>query len=164
MRTFAFLWNPETKTPDRLMAWDEFDADRRTVQKLGMVRRHWTCTRGDMRAGDRFFLSKGGDTNKGLIGSGWVLAPRGHGRCWLQFTGLVAFDKGIRREDLLGLSPEANSFFGSLRASGQEIPASVVELVEKTWAYVVRVEPALAQFEQAPLPVEPANNTVVVRR
>jgi 5-methylcytosine-specific restriction protein B len=149
MTTYLLTWNPAN------WAWDDFDAFASAVRKNGASIERWSTgnTRRVAR-GDRFFLLKQGEGDRGIIGAGTAVsdvfdAPhflddrRSKGDTALYVT--CAFDTLLRltREVILPieeLQDKIPEVHWAPLASGISVPTTAAEKLEDMWhAHIQRV-------------------------
>lgn len=139
MRTFLLTWNPDKWN------WDTLDEEIQMLNKIGAVKSSWSCgTNKSIRAGDRLFLIRLGQTPKGIIGSGFASSNVFEDSHWSGEIGRIA--KYIELDFDILLNPEKEEILNieilksefptqqwSTQNSGISIKKDIAIQLEEKW-------------------------------
>ena len=158
MTTYLLIWNPDR------FPWNDLADDIAKVRECGTLEDRWSCgNNSQLRAGDRFFLIRLGQTPRGIVGSGQILSDSFRELHWdpsLAEQGKFARYVNIAFETLqdakseaildyaiLDNDPALSAMHWSSQTSGIRIPEVIAAELEKQWS-------ALLDTTQLPLPDE----------
>lgn len=143
MATYLFTWNPKR------WEWVDIQDCIKQVEENGYFSDRWSSgVTKKIMPGDRAFLMKLGDNNRGIFASGWIKSKVFESKHWdneKREKGKTAFYVYVDWDTLL--NPEEKIFPRELlntdlyskmhwepQASGTLIPEDVAEQLEKDWA------------------------------
>ena len=145
MKYWLFAWNPKR------YAWDEsfggYSDLKNRIKQVGKVYDTWsTGVNVSIKEGDRIFLIRLGDENRGIVASGYAATDVFKSPHWEIERAIkgdiskhiyIAFNKMIDIEDsplkMEVLKEIAPDFHWSMQSSGISIPENIALKLERIW-------------------------------
>ena len=145
MKYWLLTWNPKRWT------WDELNGGLsdliNRIKQVGKVYDTWsTGVNKSIKEGDRVFLIRLGDKQKGIIGSGYAVTGVFTAPHWEEHRAVkgeksrhvyIKFDKMVEIQDsplpMSVLKEIAPDYHWSSQASGVSIPEDIALEMEKIW-------------------------------